>query len=138
MDEQRFDQLARTLAIVGAPRRRVVRGSLGAVAVVLAAGRVDVGAAATCGGDSCDGTGRKPCGATAGCLCFRSMAGGFVCGQARGGTCKTRCCDDDECPSGSRCVVTGRVCCRSRSPKGGGYHKCVNGPKGFCVPTCPQ
>jgi hypothetical protein len=105
MDDSRFDALTRTLAI-GAPRRGVIKGIGGGVAVAVAgiAGRPEA-AAAKCR------RGKKPCRGK--CIA------------------KSRCCGNKDCATGEGCAkgkcVTRQGTCAT------GADSCANTGNPFCL-----
>jgi hypothetical protein len=67
----------------------------------------------SCDGDSCDGTGGKPCGDDDTCQCYRWAKGGNVCASALQSSCEATCQSDRDCPHGHVCVEGGPACCGS-------------------------
>jgi hypothetical protein len=122
MDARRFDSLVLALAERVASRRLVATG-LFAAAVAPALGGLDAAAKRRhkhrkrrkrkplrCQGDSCDGTGGKPCGGRDGCQCYRAAQGGNVCASAAQSSLDRTCDTHKDCRRGQVCVEGGPAC----------------------------
>jgi hypothetical protein len=122
MDARRFDSLVQTLAERVASRRLVATG-LFAAAVAPALGGLDAAAKRRrkhrkrrkrkplrCQGDSCDGTGGKPCGGRDSCQCYRAAQGGNVCASAAQSSLDRTCDTHKDCRRGQVCVEGGPAC----------------------------
>ena len=116
----------------GAPSRRmVVKGLLAAVAVGVPAAGIELDADArgrkrrrrrkkgkggskpkplTCSGDSCDGTGGKPCGGRDDCQCYLAAGGGNVCASSLQSSLEESCDTNKDCRRGHVCVEGGPAC----------------------------
>jgi hypothetical protein len=131
MDSVRFDRLAKGLAGASASRRLVTRGIFATAAASIPLVGHDLDALGrrrkkhrkkrgkkqkhwqeplTCSGDSCDGTGGKPCGGRNDCQCYRYAAGGNVCASSLQSSLDQTCTTDHDCPHGSVCVEGGPAC----------------------------
>ena len=64
-----------------------------------------------CSGDSCDGTGGKPCGGRDDCECYLWSKGGNVCASSRQSSGGKTCKSDKDCGKGHVCVEGGPACC---------------------------
>jgi hypothetical protein len=116
----------------GAPSRRmVVKGLLAVIAAGVPATGVELDAVArrrrrrrrkkkgkggseqkplTCSGDSCDGTGGKPCGGRDDCQCYLAANGGNVCASSLQSSLEDTCDTNKDCPRGHVCVEGGPAC----------------------------
>jgi hypothetical protein len=115
----------------GAPSRRmVIKGLLAIVAAGAPAASVELDADArrrkrrrqkkhkgdteqkplTCSGDSCDGTGGKPCGNRDDCQCYVAATGGNVCASSLQSSLEDTCDTNKDCPRGHVCVEGGPAC----------------------------
>jgi hypothetical protein len=136
MDEQRFDDLARSSAT--APRRRVLGAMFAATLGGFAVVNDDAKTLAACKGNSCHGK-KQPCHNKKHCFCFKRIDGSQFCGSTDG-IC-TICASDADCPEGAACITAGGRCCGQESstacvapcgekiPLAGG----AAGPRGFRV-----
>jgi hypothetical protein len=64
----------------------------------------------TCSGDSCDGTGGKPCGSRDDCQCYRTPSGGNVCASSLQSSTDETCHSHRDCRKGYVCVQGGPAC----------------------------
>jgi hypothetical protein len=116
----------------GAPSRRmVVKGLVAVIAAGVPAASVELDAVArrrkrrrrhkkgkggseqkplTCSGDSCDGTGGKPCGGRDDCQCYLAANGGNVCASSLQSSLDDTCDTNKDCPRGHVCVEGGPAC----------------------------
>ena len=114
----------------GSPSRRmVVKGLLAVVAAGVPAASVELDADArrkrrrrkkhrdgteqkplTCSGDSCDGTGGKPCGSRDDCQCYVAATGGNVCASSLQSSLEDTCDTNKDCRRGHVCVEGGPAC----------------------------
>ena len=65
----------------------------------------------SCSGDSCDGTGGKPCGESDTCQSYRWSRGGNVSASSLQSSCDATCQSDKDCSRGQVCVEGGPACC---------------------------
>lgn len=121
MDNRRFDELARRTAAGRFTRRLVATGIFAtAAASIPGIGGLDALARRKkrkkkrrplrCSGDSCDGTGGKPCGGRDDCQCYRAAKGGNVCASSLQSSLNKTCRNHKDCPRGHVCVEGGPAC----------------------------
>ncbi len=128
MDSERFDQFVRVLAKGIASRRFVTKGLIATTVASIPAVGESLDALGrrrkrrkknkkknrkkllTCSGDSCDGTGGKPCGGRDTCQCYRYANGGNVCASSLQSSLDETCTTDRDCPRGHVCVEGGPAC----------------------------
>ena len=127
MDSERFDRFVKAVAGGSASRRLFTSGLFAAVAASVTLAGNDLDALGrrrrkrrkkrknkkellTCSGDSCDGTGGKPCGGRDDCQCYRYAKGGNVCASSLQSSLDQTCDTDHDCPRGHVCVEGGPAC----------------------------
>ena len=143
MDEQRFDDLTRTLVTGSASRRRVLRGLLatggaGVASLVGLSGRFGVETAEARYNGTCrdqtvrpedfvskNGCGNLPCGPEgSGCVCAQTLGHVRYCVQGFDPTSKKDCPKKDECGDRRPCA-NGFVCAKTQNCCGTSYRKCL-------------
>src|SRR5918994_6545307 len=136
MENARFDHWVRVITDGHTSRRAVVKGlcalalaggPAAGVGLEAAAGRrkrhkrrkKGTGGTAqtpvSCSGDSCDGTGGKPCGGRDDCQCYLAASSGNVCASSLQSSLEETCDTDKDCPRGHVCVEGGPACGGRRS-----------------------
>lgn len=124
MDSERFDRFAKALAGRLFSRRVVTKG----IAATAMTGVPAIGSSLdgfarrrkrkkkqrkqplSCTGDSCDGTGGKPCGKRDNCQCYRAAKGDNVCASSLQSSLDQTCTTTKDCPRGHVCVEGGPAC----------------------------
>jgi hypothetical protein len=128
MDDRRFDALAIEVAEEHPSRRLMLKGLFAAAVAGIPMLETSLDAFGRrrrrkrkhkkgkktllrCSGDSCDGTGGKPCGGRDDCQCYRAASGGNVCASSLQSSCDITCQSNRDCPNGQVCVEGGPACC---------------------------
>ena len=131
MENTQFDHVVRLITDGRTSRRSVVKGLFAAALAGAPVASIGLEAAAgrrrrhkrrkkgtggrgqtplSCSGDSCDGTGGKPCGGRDDCQCYLAAGGGNVCASSLQSSLEETCDTNTDCPRGHVCVEGGPAC----------------------------